>query len=324
MSMSGVDFLRELVGGEVLVISRPIAEALGLNTALVLREFAYWSKRSDDGWVYRTEAEIEAACLVAPKAFAAVRKSLKASGVLQERREGLPARMFYAVDWDCLAEIVGQNFGRTTYAEGRDLRLPGAGHTLKGKERKQGLSLPSHEGSDPSVALSPGEGSHVSESGSLEGGALGGGTLSQEALSVERDGAALLGHMERVGLHMGNPDAAAAHARGLNAGGKERRKEQAAKKALEAKRRQWLDAWLAVYPREVLAEDAWREFRTLGAEITPELMDAMTAGLDAWLRSEQWQKEDGRFIPGAVKFIRNRLWENPPKPARHVMELPDA
>lgn len=131
-------------------------------------------------------------------------------------------------------------------------------------------------------------------------------------------------HMEGVGLHMGNPDLEAAHKRGLARGSAEQRKERADRKATDAERRRWFDAWLSVYPRPELAEDAWREFRTLGSQITPDLMDAMTAGLEAWIRSEQWQKEDGRFIPGAAKFIRNRLWENPPRPARHVMELPDA
>ena len=131
-------------------------------------------------------------------------------------------------------------------------------------------------------------------------------------------------HMEGVGLHMGNPDLEAAHKRGLARGSAEQRKERADRRATDAERRRWFDAWLSVYPRPELAEDAWREFRTLGSQITPDLMDAMTAGLEAWIRSEQWQKEDGRFIPGAAKFIRNRLWENPPRPARHVMELPDA
>lgn len=35
-------------------------------------------------------------------------------------------------------------------------------------------------------------------------------------------------------------------------------------------------------------------------------------GLESWKRSENWSNEDGRYVPGLVKFLNERKWKTPP------------
>lgn len=35
-------------------------------------------------------------------------------------------------------------------------------------------------------------------------------------------------------------------------------------------------------------------------------------GLESWKQSESWSNEDGRYVPGLVKFLNERKWKTPP------------
>lgn len=39
------------------------------------------------------------------------------------------------------------------------------------------------------------------------------------------------------------------------------------------------------------------------------------SGLDNWLQSESWRRENGRFVPKPEKWLRERWWEQSPKQA---------
>lgn len=41
-------------------------------------------------------------------------------------------------------------------------------------------------------------------------------------------------------------------------------------------------------------------------------VDAIVAGLEAWKKSDEWKEANGRFVPKAAKFLRERLWKHPP------------
>ena len=52
---------------------------------------------------------------------------------------------------------------------------------------------------------------------------------------------------------------------------------------------------------------AWRE--KVG---TPNDAIQIIEGLNAWLVSDCWADENGRYIPGAAKFIREERWKSAP------------
>lgn len=63
------------------------------------------------------------------------------------------------------------------------------------------------------------------------------------------------------------------------------------------------------------AYDAWKAIgldRSGAAETQQELIE----GLRCWKGSAEWQKEGGRFIPHAQRWLKERRWEDdPPKPS---------
>ena len=68
-------------------------------------------------------------------------------------------------------------------------------------------------------------------------------------------------------------------------------------------------AFWKAYPRKVgkpAAQRAWNK-EVKGVEI-----GTLMAGLNAWRCSEQWQKEDGKFIPYPATFLNQRRWEDEP------------
>lgn len=66
------------------------------------------------------------------------------------------------------------------------------------------------------------------------------------------------------------------------------------------------DQFWSVYPRKVGKKDAvkvWNQIRP-----NPDLTNKIVQGVDRWKRSEQWTKDDGRFIPYPATFLRGERW----------------
>ena len=72
------------------------------------------------------------------------------------------------------------------------------------------------------------------------------------------------------------------------------------------------DLFFENYPNKQCRSRALSEFKKLSPD--KETVDAMTASVEIWKQSEQWQ--DATFIPQAANFIKNRRWEDTPPPAR--------
>lgn len=94
---------------------------------------------------------------------------------------------------------------------------------------------------------------------------------------------------------------------------KEREKENETEieKESETESESSFAAFWAAYPRKGEKKKAF----TLWQKLKPDPA-AVMAGLDKWKRSRQWQQEDGRFIPGAVKWLRGEYWLYPPEEVR--------
>lgn len=73
-------------------------------------------------------------------------------------------------------------------------------------------------------------------------------------------------------------------------------------------------AFWEAYPnvRKYDKADSWKLWRQQRLE---PLAPLVMAGLEAWKRSRQWQKEGGEYICNPAKFLRRRRWQDPPRPA---------
>ena len=71
------------------------------------------------------------------------------------------------------------------------------------------------------------------------------------------------------------------------------------------------DSFWQVYPRKDAkskAKEAWAKLEAWGVD--PDLMVHILAAVAAQKKTEQWQREGGRFIPMAATWINQRRWED--------------
>lgn len=93
------------------LLDRPIAFqrafvnlGVGITGALMLSQAIYWSNRTDntEGWFYKTMEEWEAETGMTRSEQESARKKLVKIGVLQERKKGVPCRLYYRVNIDAI------------------------------------------------------------------------------------------------------------------------------------------------------------------------------------------------------------------------------
>lgn len=93
-----------------------------VTAALFLSQIAYWSDKgaSRDGWIWKTQAEMEDETGLSRSEQETARKKLVALGVLKEERRGVPARMWYLVDWNTLTDLIDK-YEQTRLQDSRNL-----------------------------------------------------------------------------------------------------------------------------------------------------------------------------------------------------------
>lgn len=98
------------------VLDRPIAFqrafvslGAGITGALMLSQALYWSKRTDDGggWFYKTMEEWTSETGMTRSEQEGARRKLVSAGVLEEKKQGVPCRLFFRVNLDAIAAILG-------------------------------------------------------------------------------------------------------------------------------------------------------------------------------------------------------------------------
>lgn len=86
-----------------------LANFLGsTKQALFISQLGYWEGKQRDkknGWIYKTQQEMQAETGLTRASQETVRRKLKRLGVLKEKRAQIPARLHYKVDWDLLLEL---------------------------------------------------------------------------------------------------------------------------------------------------------------------------------------------------------------------------
>lgn len=108
------------------VLDRPIAfhRAFvgiggGVTGALMLSQAIYWSRRTadDDGWFFKSQIEWTEETGLTRFQQETARRALTLAGVLVEERRGVPARLFYRVDFDALERALDGGSSHTSLRE---------------------------------------------------------------------------------------------------------------------------------------------------------------------------------------------------------------
>lgn len=100
----------------VEALDRPIAyhrifrQITGSTVAAVfLSQLWYWTTRlpvERGGWLYKTQPEMESETGLSRYEQETARKACKQRGILEEKRAGQPARMYYRIDVERLAQLI--------------------------------------------------------------------------------------------------------------------------------------------------------------------------------------------------------------------------
>jgi hypothetical protein len=82
----------------------------GITSGLFLSQLFYWhDKGSDpDGWIYKNYREWEEETTMTRRELDTARKRLKAIAVIEEKKAGAPAKLFYRIDFDRLIALIGE------------------------------------------------------------------------------------------------------------------------------------------------------------------------------------------------------------------------
>lgn len=122
----------------------------GATPGLFLSQLLYWSGKGADpeGWIYKTQAEMEDETALTRREQETARKKLREKGVLEEDRRGLPAKLHYRIDEDRLYELLDK-YRQTSMAESAKLEWRKAPNNNGGKRQ----SLPYTEITTESTSL---------------------------------------------------------------------------------------------------------------------------------------------------------------------------
>ena len=75
------------------------------------------------------------------------------------------------------------------------------------------------------------------------------------------------------------------------------------------------------YPRKVGKPAAQRAWNKVWKSIPLGGFRKILDGLERWKQTEQWQKEEGKFIPYPATFLNQRRWEDDPPEVKVIREL---
>lgn len=95
-----------------IAFHRCLAELAGsVNAGLMLSQALYWSKRTKaaDGWFWKTAEEWQEETYLTRTEQATARKQLKRLACWQEELRGVPAKLFYRIDFDELDRLLLEN-----------------------------------------------------------------------------------------------------------------------------------------------------------------------------------------------------------------------
>jgi hypothetical protein len=95
------DVLRRVLSDRPIAFHPELARAFGgINEALFFQQIAYWWDKGDDPeWIYKSQVELETETCLSAYQQKQARDHLKRLGALQDERRGVPALLYYRIDW---------------------------------------------------------------------------------------------------------------------------------------------------------------------------------------------------------------------------------
>ncbi|CAK2375661.1 Replication protein [Vibrio crassostreae] len=83
-----------------IAFHRPFVKlGIGITGALMLSQAIYWSRRTNEsGYFYKTQAEWEDETGMTRRELDTARKKLRELGILEEKKQGVPCRIFYKIN----------------------------------------------------------------------------------------------------------------------------------------------------------------------------------------------------------------------------------
>ena len=95
-----------------LTVNKQLAKIVGLEASVLFADLAgsqlYWESEGklQDGYFFRTQAEIEEQTTLSPKVQQRCCKELQEKGLLKSKLKGLPAVKHYSIDESCIANLI--------------------------------------------------------------------------------------------------------------------------------------------------------------------------------------------------------------------------
>lgn len=94
-----------LLGERPIAYHKPLIRRFGLAPGVFLGQLLYWhGKGGEDGWIYKTQKEMEEETCLSRRSQETARKALTEAGVLEEELRGIPAQLYYRVKMTELAK----------------------------------------------------------------------------------------------------------------------------------------------------------------------------------------------------------------------------
>lgn len=100
--------LRELLTDNVVAYHAAYARIGGSVAAgILLAQLLYWTRYSEDGWVFRTQEQLECETALTEYEQNGARAKLKERGLIIEERRGIPCRLYYQPQFEAIYAALG-------------------------------------------------------------------------------------------------------------------------------------------------------------------------------------------------------------------------
>ena len=96
-----------VLGDRPVAYHPALGQAIGVKEAVFVCQLLYWDGKgkTPGGWIYKTQTEWTEETGLSRYEQETVRKHLIKSGLLEEKRAGMPARLFYRLNWQKLEAV---------------------------------------------------------------------------------------------------------------------------------------------------------------------------------------------------------------------------
>ena len=135
------DAIHAILSDRPIAYHASLARALGSVTAgVLLSQLLYWQPRSRDteGWIWKTQEQIYEETALTRREQETARTTLRKARVIEEKRAGVPAKLYFRVDMKRLIKLLSEFQQRTGSLPGGDTPDPNAASTASEEEDATG------------------------------------------------------------------------------------------------------------------------------------------------------------------------------------------